>query len=325
MTVREPTDMADVFQRLARHRSAASPRATSLPPEHWPNRAASENVQAGGLTWHVQRVGQGVPTLLLHGTGASTHSWDGMLERLATRHELFVPDLPGQGFSEAMTGTAGNPTLRGMAHALASLLEAQAFRPAVIIGHSAGAALALQLVLSGACSPRLVIGVNAALEPYDGFLAPIAQPLARVFAALTPVTSVIASRARKPGTVERLIASTGSSLPPEAIEPYRELLSRESHVAATLAMMAHWDLHELDRRLTHLPCPLCLVVGEADKTVPADQAVRAADRVPKARIIRLAALGHLAHEEQPEQVFNAIEIAEHWAGGIYASAADTGQ
>ena len=41
----------------------------------WPNREASRFVLASGLWWHVQVMGSGPVLLLLHGTGAATHSW----------------------------------------------------------------------------------------------------------------------------------------------------------------------------------------------------------------------------------------------------------
>ncbi len=56
----------------------------------WPNRSASQFVHAGGLRWHVQRfgteLGSATPSiLLLHGTGASTHTWREVAPLLATR------------------------------------------------------------------------------------------------------------------------------------------------------------------------------------------------------------------------------------------------
>ena len=49
----------------------------------WPNRDASIFVEAAGIRWHVQRMGEGPPLLLIHGTGAATHSWRGLLPLLA--------------------------------------------------------------------------------------------------------------------------------------------------------------------------------------------------------------------------------------------------
>jgi magnesium chelatase accessory protein len=200
-----------------------------------------------------------------------------------------------------------------MASAVRALLDVERFEPDVIIGHSAGCAIGLALVATGACSPRLVIGLNAALKPYGGFLAPLAQPLARLFSALVPVPRLLAARAGMPGTVERLIAGTGSRLDDAGIEAYRELLSREDHVAATLAMMAHWDLDDLQRRFASIDAPVVLVVGDGDRTVPPSQAPEMAQKMPSARVIRIPRLGHLAHEEAPARVADAIVEAIAWS------------
>ncbi|MFN5717015.1 MAG: alpha/beta fold hydrolase, partial [Bradyrhizobium sp.] len=65
----------------------------------WPNRNASVFVEAAGIRWHVQRMGEGPSLLLIHGTGAATHSWRDMLPLLARHFSVVAPDLPGHGFT----------------------------------------------------------------------------------------------------------------------------------------------------------------------------------------------------------------------------------
>ena len=67
----------------------------------WPNREASRVVSAGGLRWHVQVLGTGPTLLLVHGTGAATHSWRDLAPRLARRFTIVAPDLPGHGFTSS--------------------------------------------------------------------------------------------------------------------------------------------------------------------------------------------------------------------------------
>ncbi|MBQ1767400.1 MAG: alpha/beta fold hydrolase, partial [Aquincola sp.] len=77
----------------------------------WPHRAHSRFVHAGGLHWHVQVAGQGPVLLLLHGTGASSHSMAGLLPLLAERFTVVVPDLPGHAFTDALPGSASLPAM----------------------------------------------------------------------------------------------------------------------------------------------------------------------------------------------------------------------
>ena len=108
----------------------------------WPNRAHSRFVTSGRLRWHVQVMGpqdSSTPVLLLlHGTGAASHSWRALAPILAEHFTVVVPDLPGHGF------TSGRPsaglTMRAMARELGALMGALDIAPHCIIGHSAGAA-----------------------------------------------------------------------------------------------------------------------------------------------------------------------------------------
>ncbi len=119
----------------------------------WPHRAASRFVAAAGLTWHLQEFGAAdAPVLLLlHGTGAASHSFRDLAPRLAGTHRVLVPDLPGHGFSDPLP--AGRLSLPGMAAALAELLRVLGLSPRRVAGHSAGAAILVRMCLDGALHP----------------------------------------------------------------------------------------------------------------------------------------------------------------------------
>ena len=119
----------------------------------WPNREASRFVEAGGLRWHVQIAGSGPALLLVHGTGASTHSFRDLLPLLAQRFTVVAPDLPGHGFTTRPADPAGF-SLPGMAAGVAALLRVLDVAPAVAVGHSAGAAILCRMCVDGALAPR---------------------------------------------------------------------------------------------------------------------------------------------------------------------------
>lgn len=276
----------------------------------WPHHAASRFVTAAGLRWHVQvhaAAAPGAPVLwLLHGTGAASHSWRGLVPLLAGEATLVVPDLPGHGFSAPMPRS----TLPGMAAALAALATALALPPTVLVGHSAGAALAVRAVLDGHLAPQRLLGLNAALLPFEGLAGLLFAPMARVMARQPWLPPLFARRAGDASAVQRLVAATGSQLDAEGLALYARLLRSPGHVAGALAMMADWDLPGLWRDLPRLALPLGLVVGRNDGTVPPTQAQRTrlhlGDDSARVRVLALDGLGHLAHEESPPRVAQAL-------------------
>jgi magnesium chelatase accessory protein len=266
----------------------------------WPNRAASRFVQAGDIRWHVQVMGEGPVLLLLHGTGAATHSWRDLAPILTRRFTVVAPDLPGHGFTSLPPSQ--RLSLPWMAWGVQELLHALGVRPALAVGHSAGAAVAIRMTLDRRIAPRLIVGLNGALMPFEGLAGQIFAPIARLLVSLPGVASLFAWRGSDRAVVEELLRDTGSTLSREGVEFYARLVRRPDHVAGALGMMANWDLPGLVRDLPQLAVPLLLIVGHADRTVPPETAARVRARHPPTRIRCLPGLGHLAHEERPELV-----------------------
>ena len=217
------------------------------PPPEWPNLHASRFVRAGGLRWHVQVMGEGAPLLLVHGTGAATHSWRDLAPPLASRFTVIAPDLPGHGFTEAPS--RARLSLPGIARALQSLLWVLDVRPVMAAGHSAGAAVLARMCLDGMIAPRALVALNPALLPMDGVPGELFSPLAKLLAGVPLLPALFAWRARDRRVVERLLAGTGSRLDPKGVALYASLVREPSHAAAALGMMAQWDLRPLRAEL----------------------------------------------------------------------------
>jgi magnesium chelatase accessory protein len=280
----------------------------------WPNRAASRFVTAAGLRWHVQVMGQGPAILLLHGTAAATHSWRDLMPLLARDFTVVAPDLPGHGFSDSV-GTA-RLSLPGMAASVSALLAAMQIRPVLAAGHSAGAAILLRMALDGRIAPRAVISLNGALQPLGDRHAAFFTRAARMLVGLPFVPSLFAWRAADRAVAERLLRDTGSHIDARGIDLYARLFRHSGHLAAALGMMANWDLVPLLRDLPKLRPRLVLVVGALDRAVPPVQAEAVRRRLPAAEIVTWPGLGHLAHEERPEQA--AALIIRESAGEMAA-------
>ncbi len=270
----------------------------------WPNRACSRFVVSSGLTWHVQRMGSGPALLLLHGTGAATHSWRDLLPLLARRFTVLAPDLPGHGFTE--TPRAALLSMREMSRQIAALLRTLDVAPAYVVGHSAGAALGMRLCLDAPVAPRALMSLNGAL------LAPAGRgtaffPLAARLAGGLPLLPSLLARTAGDARIDKLLAGTGSRIDPAGRRFYARLFRNPGHVAGAFAMMGYWDLASLAPDLGALRPAVTLVAGEADRMIPPDSARTAQALIPGSSLVLLPGLGHLAHEEAPERIAALID------------------
>ena len=293
----------------------------------WPHRGLSRFIDAGRLRWHVQhwphelaqREGQPEsapvepkstwPTalpqngtrphwVLLHGTGASLHSWYALAPVLQAHANLWLVDLPGHAFTRG--AGLDDLSLAGMSAALHRLLGELRVEPDAIVGHSAGAAIALQMAASGRLPPHTrIVSLDGALMPWSGVAGTLFLPLARLMAATQLAARLFAARAQQPGVVDELIAQTGSRVPEASLRCYRTLATNAHHVHGVLNMMARWRLEELVPRLPAVRHPVALITHARDGTVPPRVSDEAAARLPHATRLALPRGGHLDHEESP--------------------------
>ena len=276
-----------------------------LDGQDWPNRDCSRFVSVAGLRWHVQCAGSGPVCLLLHGTGASTHSFRDLLPRLAQTFTVVAPDLPGHGFTERPAELSGL-SLPGMAAGVAALLEVMGISPALAVGHSAGAAILCRMCLDRRILPGLLVSLNGALLPLPGFKHPAITPFIRPFVSSDWLSRWFAKRLEAPGEVERLLQATGSQLDARGLQLYARLVRSPAHAGAALAMMGVWDVRPLEREMASLSTPLRLIVGANDRMILPGEALRVRRLLPQAVITQLPGLGHLAHEEQPAMIAQRV-------------------
>ncbi len=279
--------------------------------QDWPHREASRFVTAAGIRWHIQQFGSGPPALLVHGTGAASHTWRALAPLLARQFALTVVDLPGHGFTELPH--FARMALPTMAADLGALLQTLDVTPSLVIGHSAGAAILVRMCLDGQLTPQRLISLNGALLPFAGAAGAIFPVMAKLLAISPLVPQIVAWHGYDHRAIERLVQSTGSTLDARGIELYARLIRRTGHVQGVLAMMANWDLAPLAADLCRLTVPILLVVAEHDRTVAPSEAEQVLRRLPDAYLLRLPGLGHLAHEEAPAAVFRVIARALDWA------------
>lgn len=289
----------------------------------WPNRTSSRFVSTDGYYWHMQEmapdtkpeatgpkgvgpkgVGKTPVCLLLHGTGASTHSWRDVMPLLAKHYRVIAIDLPGHGFTRPTFKR--QVTLPAMAGSISTLLAHIDITPDIIVGHSAGAAIGAQILLDKGWDIPL-IGFTPALMPFPGLAAKIFPSLARILFTNPFVAIIFARLASGPGEAEKFLRrATGSKIDTVGVDYYQRLFSRSGHCDGAIRMMANWDLEKLRDRLSEIRAPVLLAYAENDSAIPKTSVLAAANCIPDCVTQGIAALGHLAHEEDAEQAARII-------------------
>lgn len=267
----------------------------------------SRFIECGGHRWHVQVAGAGPGLLLLHGTGASSQSFRALLPGLKGRFTVVAPDLPGQGLSVAPRAFA--PALESMAKAVSALVSQLSCSVELAVGHSAGAAILAEMIRHRAIAPRRLVGLAAAMVPFEGFAGVIFPTMARWLSGSPRAAALVARRMQRGDRVAEVLRGTGSRPSHDHVQLYRALTSRPEHVAAVIAMMAHWDLAPLYAALPRLEVPVTLIAGQRDQAVPLAQQMSLVRRLPRAELVVIERAGHLLHEERPEPVLRHVLAA----------------
>jgi magnesium chelatase accessory protein len=258
-----------------------------------------ELVAVDGIRFHVVTAGRGPTLLAIHGTGSSSHSYRPLMRELGDRFRIVAPDLPGH--AETRILRARPLTLDAMAKAVSALCRIQGYEPQVVVGHSAGAAVAMRLVLDGAVRPDLLVGLASAATPLRGLSRIVFPTVARV-AARSKASGLFSLWVGRREKVRQLLESIGSDLDPAQLRAYERLAAQPRHIEGVLSMLSTWNVAPLHARLPEIRTRVLLIAGQHDHAVPFVEQVRLLRALPDARLEVVPGAGHLLHEQRPEAI-----------------------
>lgn len=244
--------------------------------------------ERAALHCEVRGDGKGTPLLLLHGLGGSGRDWEALAGRLSVGRRLLLPDLPGHGRSPRR----GRVAVEDMAAAVEALLERQGEEAVHAVGLSLGGCVALALALRCPARVRSLTLVNAFARLRPAGPRGLARLLVRLcLLAAAPMPVLAAHVAR--GLFPR----------PDQAHLYREArtaLARTSRrdYAAAVAALARFDVRA---RLGEVRCPVLVVAGERDTTVPLSAKQALAAGIAGARLVVVPGSGHATTHDEPER------------------------
>ncbi len=114
-----------------------------------------KRIFVGGTELSYKVAGEGKPLLIIHGWGASSMSWMGVVEEMSGKgFQLIIPDLPGFGKSSAPEANWGSKEYADIIYALIKEMD---LKDCYLLGHSFGGGIALRIVVERGGVSKLIL------------------------------------------------------------------------------------------------------------------------------------------------------------------------
>lgn len=263
---------------------------------------AGDMVEAAGARLHVRVDGpdDAPAVFMIHGFGASLHTWEDWARGLEGEYRVIRFDLPGAGLSPP--DPTGRYDDERAFELLEGLMDLYGLEQAAIIGNSVGGRIAWRFA---AARPERVSRI--VLVAPDGFASTgFEYGKAPDVGAITH-----AMRFTMPRFLVRqnLEASYGdpARLTGETVQRYYDLLRAPGSRLALIHRMEQTVLTDPRPLLETIEKPVLLLWGEQDRLIPVSNAQDYLDHLPQAQRVVLEGVGHLPQEEAPEPSLEPVE------------------
>ena len=286
-------------------RSIPEPKGL-LPPQNFTD-DDSRFINVDGIDVHYKESGTGsVELLLLHGMLGNVDSWNYITPYLSKTCRVIAYDRLAFGLTERPPVTEkNNPYTAEQAELLAlHLMAAIEVKKPVLVGHSAGGNLAVRLA---ALYPEKFRGLIL-ISP--GIYTEIPPVLIRDLMKLTAFKKPGLNAIRNiPSQLDSLLEQTyynPDAVSEEMIASYLQPLGVENWDTALWEYVKAQDDSMLRDELSGITLPVLIIQGRQDRVVPVSDNQRVVRILPNARLLILDNCGHVAHEEEPAKVIEAI-------------------
>lgn len=263
--------------------------------------APSQFVALQGMQVHLRDEGprdDPQPIVLIHGTSASLHTWDGWAEALKTQRRVIRMDLPGFG----LTGPAPDNDYRIERYAdfIVALMDQLNIRQAVLAGNSLGGGIAWRTAVQHPERVSRLVLVDAIGYPLQSTSVPLGFRLAQI-GWLKPVMSQLLPRRMIEASVRNVYADP-SKVTPELVDRYYELTLRAGNRDGLTRRIQLRETDALSAGLVKtIRQPTLILWGAQDKLIPKPSGQRFHQDIAGSQYVVFEGLGHVPQEEDPQR------------------------
>jgi pimeloyl-ACP methyl ester carboxylesterase len=235
------------------------------------------------------------PIVLLHGTAASLHTWDGWVEALKSSRRVVRFDLPGFG----LTGPSPdrNYSIDNAIRLLIAMVDHLAIERAVLGGNSLGGVIAWRTAVEYPARVERLILVDSAGYPAESSSAPLVFYLAK----LPSIDWIVRNTLPRTFVAEGLrhAYADQTKVTPELIDQYCDLLRREGNRGAFIDRARQRRPATSAHRIAQLKLPTLIIWGRQDRMIPPEAAERFHHDIAGSTLVMFDNLGHVPQEEDP--------------------------
>lgn len=235
----------------------------------------------------VPNLERGQLAVFLHDAGGNAGIWRHVTPLLDDEHSAIAFDFPGHGRSG---GTSGLESIDACARFFAGLAGALGMRPAVLVGHGMGAAVALRVARTHPAMVRRLVLIGAAPR------LDLPEETRETW------RNVMRGRLPQPFTTEAFSPKTDFALMREG---WMEQAKTDPRVR--YFDLVAWSEHDAGADAGEIQAPTLLVSGSDDRLAPPASAATLQSMIAGARSITIADAGHLLPLEKAEDLAAAIK------------------
>lgn len=270
----------------------------------------SDFIEVRGQVVHLRDEGprdDPLPLVLIHGTSASLHTWEGWVAALKGQRRIISFDLPGFGLTGPFTGQYSPGDYRGDTYArfVLDLLDALQVPRAVVGGNSLGGEIAWRLAVMAPERVAALVLVDAAGPVFTPESVPLGFAVARL-----PVVNRIAEWVLPRSVVAQSLTSVygdPARVTPELVDRHFELTLREGNRRALGQRMQQWVMGEGAEQIARVKQPTLILWGGRDRLIPPAVGQWLQQQIAGSRLVVFDDLGHVPHEEDPARTVAPVK------------------
>jgi pimeloyl-ACP methyl ester carboxylesterase len=269
-------------------------------------------INVAGMRVHVRDEGRRddpVPIILLHGTSASLHTWDGWVRALEQDRRVIRVDMPGFG----LTGPAPDDdyTIEAYVRFATAVLDHFGIEHCVLAGNSFGGWVAWETALAQPARVNALILVDSAGYSIRSESVPIGFRIARI-PVLNRLMEVTLPRSMVESSV-RNVYGDPAKVTPELVDRYYEITLRQGNRQSLVQRFVQAPLGIDEERIKELKVPTLILWGGRDHLIPLEYAGLFNRDIAGSELVIFDDLGHVPQEEAAARTVRAAKafLARH--------------